>query len=128
MARRKSVAVLKTHHSPIGLLQHRFAMEAIVDRWYETPKDQGNYTHVIQLITETTDLNDGQYMVIIQSLIGEEIEKRLHLRGVVRDHMIPSRDTQANHRPKEEKGESNDVLRVHKVALKCVDRYRGEEK
>ena len=127
MARTKSVAALKTHHSPIGLLQHWLAIEAIVDRWYETSKNQGNYTHIIHLITETIDLNDGQYMAILHSLIGEKTEKRLHLWGVVRDHMIPGRDTQANHRPKEEKGESNDVLRVHKVALKRVDRYRCEK-
>ena len=66
-------------------------------------------------------------MVILHSLIGSETEKRLHLWGVIRDHVIPGRDTQANHRPKEEKGESNDVLGVHKVALKCVDRYRCEK-
>ena len=36
--------------------------------------------------------------------------------------MVPGGDTQADHRPKEEKGESNDVVCVHQVALKCVDR------
>ena len=41
--------------------------------------------------------------------------------------MVPGGDTQADDRPKEEKGESNDVLRIHIVALKCVDRYRCEE-
>lgn len=41
--------------------------------------------------------------------------------------MIPGGDTQADYRPKEEEGESNDVLRIRKVALKCVDRYRCEE-
>lgn len=40
--------------------------------------------------------------------------------------MVPGGDTQADNRPKEEKRESNDVLRIHKVALECIDRYRCE--
>ena len=56
----ESVAGPKTHHPPIGLLQHWLAIEAIVDRWHETPKNQGNYTHIVHLITEATDLDDGQ--------------------------------------------------------------------
>ena len=72
MARRKSVAAPRTHHSPIGLLQHWLAIEAIIDRWYETPKNQGNDTYIVHLITETTDLNNGQQMAILFCLMAKK--------------------------------------------------------